>query len=171
MAILSDFGPTSVQKKLAKEEKVFYFAFGSNMLKARLEERVSLVKSLGKATLKGYSFSYSKLSVIDKSGKGNIHPNKKSNVEGVVFELTQSQIEKLDKYEGVPHHYLREIKTITFDNQQMIEAFIYIANAKKIDQGLRPTKEYLKRVLAGAHEHELSAHYISQYLDVETLDP
>ncbi len=122
-----------------------YFAYGSNMLKKRLEDRVGFVVCKGKATLENYHFSFNKLG-MDGTGKANIVPETGSTVSGVLYELTQSQVEILDTYEGTPTHYER--KWVIVDGTQ---AVTYIATPEYTSKTqLKPSPEYLSLITQGA---------------------
>lgn len=140
----------------APSGKIYNFAYGSNMLKSRLEERVGKVNRIGKKViLKDYEFQFSKLG-SDGSGKANVHKKSGQQVEGALFELSQDQLSKLDKFEGYPDHYTRKTITVTNERGEEIEAIVYVAKEDKIRSGLKPTKEYLNYIVAGGRETEIS---------------
>jgi hypothetical protein len=57
---------------------------------------------------------------------------------------------KLDGFEGVKNgHYFRTKVSIEIPDNGIKEAEIYKANQNKIKEGLKPTREYLKHLLAG----------------------
>lgn len=78
-----------------------YFAYGSNILQKRLEQRVGKVNKVGTHKLYGFklifNFGYPKsvnfVSIVDAS--------KKDFVEGVIYELSAYQRWLLDYYEGL----------------------------------------------------------------------
>ena len=51
---------------------------------------------------------------------------------------------------------------------QEIHCIVYIANSEKIKTGLKPTKEYLERILTG--KKYMSDDYYEQLKRVETYD-
>lgn len=63
---------------------VLYFAYGSNMLFARIRERVFSVKRIGVAALRGYKLRWHKVSV-DGSGKCNVVPSGDNGATFTVF--------------------------------------------------------------------------------------
>ena len=99
-----------------------YFAYGSNMLKNRLENqgnrvtpKIGSVIDKGVAKLSGYKIVFNKLST-DKSGKTNIAQDKEAIVWGVVYELANDQIERLDKIEK---GYKRIPIVVDYNNEQI----------------------------------------------------
>jgi len=137
---------------------MFYFAYGYNMKTERLKERVGEVNIIGKAILKNHCLKFNKLG-DDGSGKANIEPMVGSVVEGVLFDLTEEQLKKLDTKEGVPTHYVRcRMEVIESDNNARM-AEVYVANQDKIRSGLKPNHQYLQCLIEGANEHNLSNQY------------
>lgn len=137
-----------------------YFAYGLNMSSSKLTKRVGQVIDLGKAYLKDYILVFNKLSK-DGSGKANVKIKSGVITEGVLYELDEDQISKLDKREGVPNHYSRVKRKFTSISGEPFEAEIYIACTRKIINGLKPTKGYLSIIIEGAAEHNLSDEYLT----------
>ncbi len=138
-----------------------YFAYGSNMLKNRLENqgnrvtpKIGSVIDNGAAKLSGYKIVFNKLS-IDKSGKTNIAQDKEAIVWGVVYELANDQIERLDKIEK---GYKRIPIVVDYNNEQ-IEVDTYLATEDSVQENLFPTTEYLKFLIQGAKEHNFPQDY------------
>ena len=150
---------------------VLYFAYGSNMDEARIMERLAgtMCKLVSSGVLKGYCLKFNKVA-SEKQGVGwaNIEPDKKSFVEGIVFETDESGLEKLDHVEGlVRGHYYRKEVPIETENG-VVECWVYKANPSLTKEGLKPTKEYLNHLLAGK-EH-LSEAYYAKLAEIETID-
>ena len=85
-----------------------YFAYGSNMLTARLLSRCSGAEKIEPAFLTGYTLCFDKRS-RDGSGKCTIrHTGSPSDVvHGVLFTIPQSQVPSLDRAEGEGTDYDR----------------------------------------------------------------
>ncbi len=138
-----------------KQKNIHYFAYGYNMSTKRLKDRVGEIDVIGKAKLKNYRLTFNKLS-DNGSGKANIEPKEGSSVAGVIFKLTEEQIDILDRWEK---GYIRVKKSVVkFDNNTVIVK-IYIANQNKIQGDLKPKCEYLHYLKDGADEHGLSNQY------------
>ncbi len=73
----------------------------------------------------------------------------------------------LDRYEGYPEHYMKEILSICFLNER-IEAKVYVAAPDKFGLNLMPEKDYLNRLLA-AKEY-LSQEYFDFLDSTKTID-
>ena len=138
-----------------------YFAYGSNMSSHRLTERDVNFKSKEKGTLKGYRFIINKKSQKNPNiGFANIIRDDNSEVEGIIYEVSQEDIIKLDRYEGSPKHYKRE--TYIIDNKECI---IYIANEEWTSpKELEATEEYKNFILEG--KEFLSEKYYEKLYDL-----
>jgi hypothetical protein len=134
---------------------MYYFAYGSNMLKSRIEDRLKSVTDLGIAVLKSHKIKFNKQSK-DGSGKTNIVSDIHSNVLGVIYNLTEEQITLLDRNEI---GYER-IKIIVEFNSISTNVETYIAKPNTINENLLPTSEYLGYLITGAREHSFSQTYI-----------
>lgn len=89
-----------------------YFAYGSNMRRRRLEERVGKVRQVGVKILENYEVSFNYGNPIQSFA--NIIPKKGGKVVGIVYLLTESQIKLLDFYEGTynPKFFYKRIEKI-----------------------------------------------------------
>jgi gamma-glutamylcyclotransferase len=69
-------------------------------------------------------------------------------VEGVLYEIADSDLSRLDRFEGYPDHYDRLMIKVELDEGQKLEAIIYIAQPDKIAEGLKPSRDYVDHLLA-----------------------
>lgn len=145
--------------------ETYYFAFGSNMNIERLKKREINFSKIFSGYIKGYKL------VFDKKASGkldqtyaNIQKEENSIVEGILYQIDNVNIEKLDIYEGVPKHYLRkEIEVNT--THGLINAWVYIAHKDMLTSG-KPTKNYLSNLL-NAKDY-LSENYYKNLCRIET---
>ena len=146
----------------------WYFAYGSNMDSDRLKKRISRNQvEARKGWLEGYTLTFDKLA-NDGSGYANIRPAESETVYGVLYKLTEEELRKLDRCEGVPDHYVR--RSIRVETEQgSVQAECYVASEKKIRKGLRPRRDYLDHLIRGAQEHSLPPEYIEKLRSVEPL--
>lgn len=89
-------------------------------------------------------------------------------MEGVLYEIEDSGISKLDKYEGYPDHYGRRSVKVQLDDGQEVEAITYVANSDKIRDGLKPSNKYLSHLLKGCDL--LPKEYYKRLMELETLN-
>ncbi|GBC95531.1 hypothetical protein HRbin16_01321 [bacterium HR16] len=142
------------------EQGQWYFAYGSNMNTKQLSCRIGRQKVTSRV---GYApdheLVFNKLS-RDGTGYANIQPKRDGIVYGVLYQLTEEELKKLDESEGVPKHYRREKIEVVLIEGGKVEADTYIA--VRIQDGLRPRADYLKRIIEGAKEHGLPGDYIQK---------
>lgn len=141
-----------------------YFAYGSNMSLSNMTKRDVNFTSREKATLKGYKFIINKISKKNPGvGFANIIRDDNSEVEGIVYEVSQEDILKLDKYEGYPKHYRRESFIINDEN-----TIIYIANDNWTSVNeLKASEDYKEKILEG--KEYLSEEYYNKLLEIKTI--
>ena len=140
-------------------ETFLYFAYGSNMLSRRLQERTSSATVIGTGFVEGRRLAFHKVSK-DGSGKCDIEL---TNVEtnrayGVLFGIASAEKNALDKAEGLGQGYKEESVIVRQASGATVTATAYIATA--IEPVLRPYDWYKALVVAGAIEHGLPDSYI-----------
>ena len=138
-----------------------YFAYGSNMLTERLQDRVCSAKNPRPFALRGHRLRFHKKSA-DCSGKCNIVETSCAGdvVHGVLFEIDDAQMSTLDDYEGVGYGYRRDEITVSLDGTET-KVCVYVAEKNAIDDALMPYCWYCDLVLSGAKQHELPRDYIA----------
>lgn len=142
---------------------MLYFAYGSNMSTPRLQARVPAASLLGTGCLQGYTLAFHKVSIRDGSGKcdASYTGNSTDAVFGVLYELSDADLDMLDRIEGVGQGYEARRLNIRF-NDELVVAQTYLAT--RINKALKPMLWYKEHVLRGATEHRLPNHYI-EYID------
>ncbi|EPC01343.1 hypothetical protein L861_12275 [Litchfieldella anticariensis FP35 = DSM 16096] len=146
----------------------YYFAYGSNMNPARVEARIGATESVMSGILEDHVLRFDKASRIPGIAHANVAVSLGDRVEGALFRLCEpAQIELMDPFEGFPHDYRRQRRTIATE-QGAIEAWVYIAVPERIRPALKPAREYLAHLLAG--EPFLSADYHARLQAVDAVD-
>jgi|TARA_Y100000310_G_C20688079_1_gene820385 cation transport regulator ChaC len=147
----------------------FYFAYGSNMDVARMQERQMDFDHAEGGVLRDFRLAFNKRSTRQIGmASANVVQCAGSRVEGVVYRLLGSAcITKMDPYEGYPLGYDRRKLTIRLRGGDEQPAWVYTANADYIDETLKPARWYLNHLLAG-REH-LSEDYYQHLTQVPCL--
>jgi len=131
-----------------------YFAYGSNMLTARLAARCPSARALGPAIARGFTFAFAKTGA-DGSGKATLVAARNAALHGVIFRIDRSDLPALDRAEGG----YRRIDDFPIEaDGGARSAVTYIAEAPT--DGLLPFDWYHALVVAGAREHELPKAYV-----------
>jgi gamma-glutamylcyclotransferase len=150
------------------EDSFITFAYGSNMLTARLRARCPSVQSRGVAELPGYELRWHKRS-RDGSGKCDIVKSRAlgASVLGVLFQIASDDKASLDEAEGLGNGYAEIEASVVYDGAQIaVKAY----KATDVDGALTPYSWYRALVIAGAKEHGLPADYIARLEAIPASD-
>ena len=146
-----------------------YFAYGSNLLFARLHARTPSIRNLGVARLDDHRLHFNKPGG-DGSGKCGIEgaiPGE--HVLGVAYAIHRSEKPLLDEIEGVGHGYAERWVDVC-QGSEIISAFTYYPT--RHDHALLPFDWYRNFVLQGARENNFPVDYIARIASVEVVvDP
>ena len=139
-----------------------YFAYGSNMLTARLQARCPSAVPLAVAKAEGHTFIYGKRGQ-DGSGKATLVPCEGGTAYGVLFQVSDADMSVLDAFEGRGRGYERDDGFIVtnISTAAKVTASTYLAPKEFIDVSLMPFDWYHALILAGAAEHDLPGHYVA----------
>jgi gamma-glutamylcyclotransferase (GGCT)/AIG2-like uncharacterized protein YtfP len=126
-----------------------YFAYGSNMDISRLSTRGVNPITRSKGTLKNWKLKFNKKASAGDWSFANIEPSEGDSVEGLVFDIKEGDLKLLDKFEGAPRHYRREILIVETYTEE-INCITYIAQPEHIVEGLLPQKDYIQFLINGS---------------------
>lgn len=147
-----------------------YFVYGSNMNQERMKQRGINFSLRKRAIIRGYRLEFNKLASRNpQEGYANIAPDEDETVEGILYEIPDSDLSKLDRYEGYPDHYNRIKVKIKLDDGQEMEVITYVAQPDKVRKKLKPSREYLNHLLKGA-KGILTEVYYQKLESWKTLD-
>ncbi len=139
-----------------ESEDVLYFGYGSNLWKDQMSLRCPSSHHIGIGRLFGYRW------MINDRGYANVVPSsdKGMHVYGLVYSLTPSDERALDRNEGVPYAYTKQMLSADFwaskeddgsvdvtkgaEKKQML---VYI-DRKRIED-YKPKEEYIHRINMG----------------------
>ncbi len=144
-------------------QTIAYFAYGSNMLTARLRERVPSATRKQIGHLKDHTVTFHKISV-DGSGKATLTHSCGEEAHGCVFAISRDEKSSLDSAEGMGYD---EKAVLVQVGPELFEAFTYVAAPSHLDQALQPYDWYVALVEAGAREHQLPEWVIEAYSSAE----
>ena len=146
-----------------------YFAYGSNMDEKQIIKRGVIFTARQRAKLNGFKLVFNKVAQSNpEMGYANIIDSPEDTVEGVLYEIDESGIARLDRYEGAPDHYRRALALVTTVDGQIVTAIVYIAQPDKISDSVKPSRKYLEKLFS-AREF-LSDGYYLQLVATETID-
>lgn len=138
----------------------WYFAYGSNLARAQMVNRIGCIREERRARLDGYRIAFNKRGT-DGTGKANILPDQGGTVWGVVYRCSPGALNDMDRHEGVlGGHYARKMVRVRLDGGDELDAVTDVAGSAFIDDSLTPRPEYLQTILRGAREQNLPEEYI-----------
>jgi gamma-glutamylcyclotransferase (GGCT)/AIG2-like uncharacterized protein YtfP len=148
---------------------MFYFAYGSNLSKARLLARVPSTELITTGSLLHHRLTFHKIGK-DLSAKCDAYEtgNDRDHVLGALYRIDPAHKKKLDDVEGLGRGYEeKEVSIISGAGKKMNALTYYATN---IDAGLKPFHWYRGHVLIGAMEHEFPEDYIARISSVPSID-
>lgn len=132
-------------------ENLFYFAYGSNMNLEQMEYRCPAAKVAGTVRLEDYRLAFCGGSA--GNGVATIFPEKGSQVEGVLWEITPECEQSLDRYEGYPRLYGKQTVRVRDKAGMQMDVMAYVMNAPYKDNLSSPSRLYLDGILEGCREN------------------
>jgi len=126
---------------------VYYFAYASNLNKKQMKERCPAARPASIVTLHHYKLAFSGWSRKWRGGVATIRPFRGEKVLGAIYELSEEDLRRLDKYEGVPDLYTRVNVGVNDDFGGLIEAVTYVRTGRADEA--QPSKEYVAVIKQG----------------------
>jgi gamma-glutamylcyclotransferase (GGCT)/AIG2-like uncharacterized protein YtfP len=128
-----------------------YFAYGSNCNPAIMKRKGVRFTSRQRAVLRGYRLLFNKRamrsSLPKDIGFANINEDPDGTVEGILYEIADEDLARLDDSERYPDHYDRIEVTVESEADRQ-RCYTYRAQPDKVCPGLRPSRNYLNHILA-----------------------
>ncbi|HNV97553.1 MAG TPA: gamma-glutamylcyclotransferase [bacterium] len=162
--VLNGYNPNGKKSsdKLNDDKNIFYFAYGSNMDLERMTLRCGEKNFVGfsNSHLKDFKFYFY------NRGYANIKPQKSSIVYGALYKINKNCLDGLDKAEGYPNLYQRQIVKI-INPIGNFDAQVYIV---KNDNSIGvPSQSYFDAVIKGAAQYGLPKNYIGEINDLYNI--
>jgi len=143
---------------------MFYFAYGSNMNWPQMQRRCPSSRFVCIARLPDHGFAIARHSRLRDCGTANIFVKADHEVWGVVYEVSERDMETMDAFED---GYSREIVFVHGGNGDAspIEVIVYIAPTETSVP--LPSTEYKRLLLEGARFWKLPAPYCLMLEQIE----
>jgi len=134
---------------------MLYFAYGSNLWRQQMTSRCPEHRKTGAGRLNGWHW------IITTRGYASIVASKCDYVLGTVYELSESDEQNLDLFEGVSQgNYRKETVMVVVDGQQS-SCLVYIDEVTETGQ---PKTEYIARINNGIRDATFPDEYVTRYL-------
>ncbi|KAK0175171.1 hypothetical protein PV327_008944 [Microctonus hyperodae] len=159
-----------------KDNKFLYFAYGSNLLAARIRISNPSAEFVDIGRLENYRLDFLGYSKIWDGSPATIISTDNSHVWGVIWELSNEHLETLDRQEGVDKGiYLGFYVDVINETGTVYHCRVY-QQTKNIDNHVplselpedrRPSLTYLKIMVKGALECGIPANYIESLKNIK----
>jgi gamma-glutamylcyclotransferase len=120
-----------------------YFAYGSNIDPRLMSEACPDAEVLGPGRLDGYRLEFNVYSDRWEGGAANVEPDERGHVWGVVWEVTEEDMDRLDTFIGHPSYFRREEVPVVLRGEEVACATYRVAHQHGY---VRPSDSYVHRI-------------------------
>jgi len=151
---------------------MLYFAYGSNMDGVQMKERCPSHEFRGTGFITDYRLDFTHYAAHRKGGAADIVPEGDARVWGVLYDISNEDIEALNRFEGMglqPPVYRHASVNITHEtnrNDSMTDAYAYEIITKS--GPFKPSRNYMRHLLDGARMWGLPESYIAMLKAIQT---
>lgn len=114
---------------------------------------------IGRARLDGYRFAFNRRSIRTGTGVASVIEDPAAAVWGVVYELTDECLAKLDLKEGYPWAYDRRDIDVELDDRSIARVMTYVV-AHPEAEDVVPSHDYIGGIVTAANDHGFPASYV-----------
>lgn len=139
-----------------KQKETLYIAYGSNLNLSQMALRCPTAKVVGTSEIKDYGLLFRG---NPRSAVATVEPLKGSNVPVLLWRLKECDQQALDRYEGYPNFYRKEILPVELEDKT-IPAMVYIMNEGH-PFGV-PSDYYLNTIMEGYHSAGFDTEILEQ---------
>ena len=154
--------------EIAGLKHVWYFIYGSNLYENQLTERLNDLKDnyfiMQRCSLRGYKFTYNKLSTQDKTAKGNLIEMSDEITEGVAILLLEETFNSFIKINE--KGYEKKLVKLNLSSNQEIKFDGYTCISTNFTNA-KPSIDYKTKVVEGAKDKGLPEKYITDNLNTK----
>ena len=130
----------------------YYVAYGSNLSIEQMRMRCPDARVAGVSALKDYRLLFRLHATIE--------PCEGAYVPVVVWEISDADERSLDRYEGWPRYYRKELVILPLF-EKTVPAMVYIMNGRS-GVGVGPTDSYLETIRKGYDQFLLPYEVLDQ---------
>lgn len=134
---------------------MLYFAYGSNLWRQQMTTRCPGHIRICTGRLNGWRW------IITTRGYASLLESDGDYVLGIVFELSDADVMKLDHFEGVADgNYRKEMICVDVSGQKLT-CMVYI---DAVSEEGKPIEEYVVRINSGIRDAGFPVEYVTRYL-------
>jgi gamma-glutamylcyclotransferase (GGCT)/AIG2-like uncharacterized protein YtfP len=130
-----------------------YFAYASNLSRAQMLQRCPDAKPKFSAVLPNYKLLFTGWSREWHGGKATIQPFKGAKVRGAVYEISEVDLRKLDRFEDYPGTYTHLNIMVFNEDDVAVKAVTYVKTRQ--EEETKPAPEYVAAIKQGYRDWEL----------------
>ena len=130
-----------------------YFAYASNLSRAQMLQRCPDAKPKFSAVLPNYKLLFTGWSREWHGGKATIQPFKGAKVRGAVYEISEADLRKLDRFEDYPGTYTHLNIMVFNEDDVAVKAVTYVKTRQ--EEETKPAPEYVAAIKQGYRDWEL----------------
>jgi len=139
--------------------KMLYIAYGSNLNLPQMAMRCPTAKVVGTSEIKDYELLF-------RGGRGSsvatVEPLKASNVPVLLWTLKDRDLQALDRYEGYPHLYRKEILEVELKGKPAL-GMLYIMDDRHPFGA--PSDYYLNVIAEGYKSSGFDTDFLEQAVE------
>jgi len=139
--------------------ETLYIAYGSNLNLPQMSFRCPTAKVVGTSEIKDYELLFRG---GRKSSVATVEPLKGSRVPVLLWKLKERDLQALDRYEGYPSFYRKEILPVELKGKT-IPAMVYIMNDGHPFGS--PSDYYLDTIMEGYQSAGFDAEFLEQAVE------
>jgi gamma-glutamylcyclotransferase len=136
------------------------FAYGSNMASAEMQAWCPAHRFVGPARLDGFRVELRRRSIRWGGGAADIVPAAGESVWGVLYEVAEEELDRLDEKEGAGFAYRR--RAVEVEREGGPRAAVAYEVVDKEPSEVPCSREYAELVLAGARERGLPGEWVRE---------
>lgn len=138
----------------------YYIAYGSNLNLPQMERRCPTASIAGSTEVNDYQILFRG---HEHSAVATIEPSEGDSVPALVWKLKPDDEKALDRYEGYPFFYRKEMMEVELDGKT-VDAMVYVMNDGH-EIGM-PSEFYLNTILDGYDEAGFDPSAIEKALEI-----
>ena len=148
---------------MKKSNKKLYVAYGSNLHLRQMSYRCPDAEVFGTGVVKNHSLTF--WGNWSRNGVATILPGADTDVPVAVWEISASDEESLDVYEGYPNLYRKENIEVAMDDGSVVTAMVYLMNETHPTGAVRMKES----VPSDSYYHTIATGYQSFGFDLKFL--
>ena len=129
-------------------EKTLYFAYGSNINLDQMAYRCPAAQVVGPVELDGYEL------LFRRGGFATIAPKEGETVVGLLWSITPECERSLDRYEGYPRFYDKQMVTVWDSEGRSLPVMAYVMG-ERFREPMLPTPAYYNGIQEGYRQNGL----------------